>query len=143
MTTQLLFRDDAYLREAKTQVLGHTPEGGIVVQASIFYATGGGQPGDSGFIYWEGRKLEIATAVRIEGGLIALVPAEAAALPREGVEVVQQIDWTRRHKTDANAHRAASFVCGDPAAGHRRPDRRRAGSARFHDARAARGCGSA
>ena len=98
MTTQLLFRDDAYLREAKTQVLGHTPEGGIVVQASIFYATGGGQPGDSGFIHWEGRKLEIATAVRIEGGLIALVPAEAAALPREGVEVVQQIDWTRRHK---------------------------------------------
>jgi misacylated tRNA(Ala) deacylase len=98
MTTQLLFRDDAYLREAKTQVLGHTPEGGIVVQASIFYATGGGQPGDSGFIYWEGRKLEIATAVRIEGGLIALVPAEAAALPREGVEVVQQIDWTRRYK---------------------------------------------
>ena len=98
MTTQLLFRDDAYLREAKTQVLGHTPEGGIVVQASVFYATSGGQPGDSGFIYWEGRKLEIATAVRIEGGLIALVPAEAAALPREGVEVVQQIDWTRRYK---------------------------------------------
>ncbi|WP_395006778.1 alanyl-tRNA editing protein [Cypionkella sp.] len=98
MTTQLLFRDDAYLREATTQVLGHTPEGGIVVQASIFYATGGGQPGDSGFIYWEGRKLEIATAVRIEGGLIALVPAEAAALPREGVEVLQQIDWTRRYK---------------------------------------------
>ena len=98
MTTHLLFRDDAYLREAKTQVLGHTPEGGIVVQATVFYATSGGQPGDSGFIYWEGRKLEIATAVRIEGGLIALVPAEAAALPREGVEVVQQIDWTRRHK---------------------------------------------
>ena len=98
MTTQLLFRDDAYLREAKTQVLGHTPEGGIVVQASVFYATSGGQPGDSGFIYWEGRKLEIATAVRIEGGLIALVPAEAAALPREGVEVVQQIDWMRRYK---------------------------------------------
>ena len=98
MTTQLLFRDDAYLREAKTQVLGHTPEGGIVVQASVFYATSGGQPGDSGFIYWEGRKLEIATAVRIEGGLIALVPAEAAALPREGTEVVQQIDWTRRYK---------------------------------------------
>ena len=98
MTTRLLFREDAYLREAKTQVLGHTAEGGIVVEASIFYATSGGQPGDSGFIYWEGRKLEIATAVRIEGGLIALVPAEAAALPREGTEVVQQIDWTRRYK---------------------------------------------
>jgi misacylated tRNA(Ala) deacylase len=44
MTTALLFRDDAYLREAKTRVLGHTPEGGIVVEASVFYATGGGQP---------------------------------------------------------------------------------------------------
>lgn len=98
MTTRLLFREDAYLREAKSQVLGHTAEGGILVEASVFYATSGGQPGDCGFIYWEGRKLEIATAVRIEGGLIALVPAEAAALPREGTEVVQQIDWARRYK---------------------------------------------
>lgn len=98
MTTALLYRDDAYLREAKTRVLGHTPEGGIVVEASVFYATGGGQPGDSGQILWQGGKLQIATALRLEGGLIALVPAEAAALPPAGAEITQQLDWTRRYR---------------------------------------------
>ena len=72
MTTQLLFRDDAYLREAEATVLAHTPEGGIVLDASIFYATAGGQPGDSGMIVWSGGRMPIATAVKVEGGLIAL-----------------------------------------------------------------------
>jgi misacylated tRNA(Ala) deacylase len=98
MKTELLFREDAYQREARSQVLGHTAEGGIVVDASVFYATGGGQPGDSGMISWDGGKMAIATAVRIEGGLIALVPAEPLALPREGVEIRQIIDWPRRYR---------------------------------------------
>lgn len=98
MKTDLLFREDAYLREARSQVLGHTAEGGIVVEASVFYATGGGQPGDSGMISWDGGKMAIATAVRIEGGLIALVPAEPVALPRDGIEIRQQIDWPRRYR---------------------------------------------
>jgi misacylated tRNA(Ala) deacylase len=97
MMTRLLFREDAYLREAEAEVLGHTAEGGVVVDASIFYATGGGQPGDSGMIRWQGGRMAIATAVRIEGGLIALVPAEAVALPPVGARVLQQIDWARRY----------------------------------------------
>ena len=81
MTTHLLFRDDPYLREAEATVLAHTPEGGIVLDATIFYATAGGQPGDSGMILWPGGRMPIATAVKVEGGLIALVPADATALP--------------------------------------------------------------
>jgi misacylated tRNA(Ala) deacylase len=98
MTTRLLFREDAYLREAEAEVLGHTAEGGVVVDASVFYATGGGQPGDSGGIRWSGGRMAIATAVRIEGGLIALVPAEAVALPPVGAKILQQIDWARRYR---------------------------------------------
>ncbi len=98
MTTTLLFRDDAYLREAPAVVIGHTPEGGIVVDASIFYATGGGQPGDNGMIAWAGGKLTIATAVKVEGGLIALVPAEPLPLPPLGTVVTQRLDWARRHR---------------------------------------------
>jgi misacylated tRNA(Ala) deacylase len=96
--TRLIFREDAYAREGRGRVLGHTAEGGIVVDASVFYATGGGQPGDCGAIAWDGGRMEIATAVRIEGGLIALVPAEAVALPPEGAELVQRIDWARRYR---------------------------------------------
>ena len=98
MMTAPLFRDDAYLREADATVVAHTPEGGIVVDVSVFYATGGGQPGDSGQIQWEGGRMAIATAVKVEGGGIALVPAEPVALPPVGAQLRQRIDWDRRHR---------------------------------------------
>lgn len=97
MTTDPLFRADAYLRETDSTVVAHTPEGGIVVDASVFYATGGGQPGDSGFVEWAGGRMAIATAVKVEGGAIALVPAEASALPPVGSALRQSLDWDRRH----------------------------------------------
>ncbi len=98
MTTELLFRDDPYLAEAPGRVLGHTPEGGILLDRTLFYPTGGGQPGDSGHLVWPGGRMTIATAVKVEGGRIALVPAEPLALPPPGAEVVQHLDWTRRHR---------------------------------------------
>jgi misacylated tRNA(Ala) deacylase len=96
--TQLLFRDDAYLQEATARVLAHTPEGGVVLDRTVFYPTAGGQPGDSGLIDWDGGRLAIATAVKVEGGGVALVPAEAAALPPVGAELRQRLDWDRRHR---------------------------------------------
>ena len=96
--TDLLFRDDAYLAECEARVTGHTPEGGIIVDRSVFYPTGGGQPGDSGRIEWEGGTLAIATAVKVEGGAVALVPAEPRAMPPVGAPVHLVLDWTRRHR---------------------------------------------
>lgn len=96
--TEPLFREDAYLRETTGYVEAHTPEGGIVLDASIFYPTGGGQPGDSGNLIWDTGTLSIATAVKAEGDKIALVPAEPSALPPVGTKVIQQLDWERRHR---------------------------------------------
>ncbi|MDU8929213.1 alanyl-tRNA editing protein [Alisedimentitalea sp. MJ-SS2] len=96
--SEMLFRDDAYMREAVGVVTGHTPEGGIVVDRSIFYPTGGGQPGDSGRIGWNGRDMQIATAVKGEGDDIVLVPAVPMALPAVGTQITQEIDWERRHR---------------------------------------------
>ncbi len=96
--TELLFRDDAYLTQCTARVLGHTPEGGIVVDRSVFYTTGGGQPGDSGQIDWDGGTMAIATAVRVEGGAVALVPAEARAMPPVGAGLLMRLDWARRHR---------------------------------------------
>ncbi len=98
MTTELLFREDPYLREAEAVVAGHTAEGGILVDRSVFYATGGGQPGDSGRLDWTGGRIAIATAVKVEGGMIALVPAEPLALPPVGARVLQALDWERRYR---------------------------------------------
>jgi misacylated tRNA(Ala) deacylase len=96
--TQTLYREDAYQREAQGQVLGFTDEGGVIVTPSLFYPTGGGQPGDSGWLEWDGKRLAIATAVKGEDGLSVLVPAEPEALPPKGAFVTQVLDWERRHK---------------------------------------------
>lgn len=96
--TELLFRADAYLREAEAVVTGHTAEGGILLDRTVFYPTGGGQPGDSGWLAWGGTTVPIATAVKAEGGQVALVMAEPMALPPVGTVVTQRLDWERRHR---------------------------------------------
>ncbi|MEL7012422.1 MAG: alanyl-tRNA editing protein [Pseudomonadota bacterium] len=94
--TELLFQNDPYVREAEAQVTGQTPEGAILVDASVFYATGGGQPGDSGRVSWDGGSVGVATAVKAEDGQIALVPSEPVELPKAGVVIHQSLDWGRR-----------------------------------------------
>ncbi|NCO22380.1 MAG: alanyl-tRNA editing protein [Rhodobacterales bacterium] len=96
--TDLLYRDDAYLRDAPARVTALTDEGGIVLDRSIFYPTGGGQPGDSGRLVWGDRMIAIATTIRTREGALALVPAEPSALPAPGTEVMQHLDWDRRHR---------------------------------------------
>lgn len=96
--TQELFREDAYTREARAEVIAHTPEGGLVLDGTIFYPKGGGQPGDSGSIAWDGKEMDIATAVKGEGDAIVLVPSTPMALPDVGVKLVQSLDWDRRYK---------------------------------------------
>jgi misacylated tRNA(Ala) deacylase len=96
--TKPMFIDDAYLRDANARVFAVTDEGGIILDASIFYATSGGQPGDSGTLTWQGGGIDIATAVKGEGGTIILVPSEPNALPAVGTKVSQSLNWERRHR---------------------------------------------
>ena len=95
--TEMLFRQDAYMRDASATVTGHTEEGGIILDRTVFYPTGGGQPGDSGRIEWEGGALALATAVKGAGDDIVLVPSEPRAMPPVGTTVQQSIDWERRY----------------------------------------------
>ena len=95
--TEMLFRQDAYARDASAIVTGHTDEGGIILDRTVFYPTGGGQPGDSGRIEWQGGALSIATAVKGTADDIVLVPSEPRAMPAVGTTVQQAIDWDRRY----------------------------------------------
>ena len=93
-----LFRDDAYLKRAPATVFGHTSEGGLILDKCLFYPTGGGQPGDSGRLEWAGGSVVVATTIKGEGDDIVLVPGAPEAMPAVGDEVMQVLDWERRHR---------------------------------------------
>ncbi len=96
--TEQLFRDDAYLRECEATVLDVNDRGGIVLDRTIFYANGGGQPGDTGTLEIEGVGIvPVAATVYGEDRVqIVHVASEGAVLPQPGAAVRCSLDWERR-----------------------------------------------
>lgn len=96
--TELLFRDDPYLKSAPATVLAVTDRGGIILDRTVFYPTGGGQAGDTGHLNTPTGAIDIATSVKGEDGEVILVPAEGAAQPAPGDAVEQVLNWNARHR---------------------------------------------
>ncbi len=98
MATELLFRVDAYASETAATVLSVNERGGIVLDRTVFYATGGGQPGDTGtLVRADGSTIRIATAVYGEDKTeIVHVPAEGETPPAQGEAVTLRLDWAVR-----------------------------------------------
>ncbi len=96
--TAALFQDDAYLKEAEATVLAVNDRGGIILDRTIFYATSGGQPGDTGVLTRaDGSKIAIAATVTGETkDEIIHIPADGDNLPAVGEKVRLAIDWERR-----------------------------------------------
>lgn len=94
--TQPLFRDDAYLQSCGGKVVALTDDG-IVLDSSLFYAQGGGQPGDSGWLVWDGAECAVTNAVKGEDDAIVLLSEPGATRPDMGQTVTQRLDWGRRH----------------------------------------------
>lgn len=95
--TEDLFRHDSYLQECEATVVDVTRDG-IVLDRTVFYPTGGGQPGDTGKISWDGGKAAVIDTRYGDGGVIRHVVAEGSPLPGAGVPVKALIDWNRRYK---------------------------------------------
>jgi len=57
-----LFRQDAYLKQADAMVTT-VEEKGVRLDRTIFYPTGGGQPGDTGVLRWEGGEAAIVDTI--------------------------------------------------------------------------------
>jgi misacylated tRNA(Ala) deacylase len=99
MPTDLLFRDDAYLRTASARVLA-VSERGIELDRTVFYPQGGGQAGDAGFLRRaHAEPLAIADTRKGDGpDRVLHIPAPGGALPQPGEEVTLEIDWPRRYR---------------------------------------------
>jgi len=95
--TEILFRDDSYLRECDATVTA-TKDGAVVLDRTIFYPMGGGQPGDTGRISWEGGSATIIDTRYGDDGEILHLVADGDPFPGAGTAVNIALDWERRYR---------------------------------------------
>ncbi|MCB1914218.1 MAG: alanyl-tRNA editing protein [Rhodocyclaceae bacterium] len=113
--TATLFRDDAYAEQCDATVL-RLDEGCVVLDRTVFYPTGGGQPGDVGELHWaDGARVAVVGTVWGEAGEIVHRVAPQARLPAVGNRVRAAIDWPRRHRL-MRYHTALHLLCAVVAA---------------------------
>jgi misacylated tRNA(Ala) deacylase len=107
--TEELFREDAFARHCDATVIGPA-EDGVRLDRTVFYCTGGGQPGDRGrLILDEGGALEVVDTVKAADGIVHRL-AEGSALPAVGTRLRAEIDWQRRHRL-MRMHSAMHLLC--------------------------------
>jgi misacylated tRNA(Ala) deacylase len=107
--TQKLFQDDPTLRVTHAVVLASTPDG-IVLDRTVFYARGGGQPGDVGVLRWGGGETPIIDTLKGDEEVVLHRPAAGAMLPKPGLTVEAEIDWDRRFRL-MQMHTAMHLLC--------------------------------
>ena len=109
--TELLFREDAYLRSCPARVIGADGRG-IRLDRTVFYPMGGGQPGDAGTLRLaSGEAIAILDTLKGDGpDEVIHVPAPGTALPAPGTEVTAEIDWPRRHRL-MRMHTCLHLLC--------------------------------
>ena len=100
MSTDFLFRANSYLQQTSAVVIGQTEDGGIILDRTVFYPTGGGQPGDQGvMILSHGQQVAIVNTIYApDRSQIAHVLETDAARPAIGDTVTVQLHWELRFK---------------------------------------------
>lgn len=121
MPVNALFRDDFYLSTCQAVVTAVHEDGGIELDQTCFYATSGGQPGDTGTLQRaDGSKIELGqTRHGADKSVIVHVPLDDQPSPDIGEVLTLNIDWSRRHKL-MRMHTAChllSVVCPWPITG--------------------------
>ena len=109
--TELLFRDDGYLRACNARVI-EVDGRGIWLDCTVFYPMGGGQPGDTGVLRLSSGQ-SIAIVDTVKGPLpdeVIHVPAPGSALTEPGIELVAEIDWDRRYRL-MRMHTCLHLLC--------------------------------
>ena len=94
--TELLHLADAYARDMTADVVGLEGQG-ILLDRTVFYPQGGGQPGDAGALLTAAGKIPITVASYTKDRSAVLhVAGDGAPLPTLGETVTGRIDWPQR-----------------------------------------------
>jgi len=106
-----LYEDDAFLKNCQAEITD-VNDLGICLNQTVFYSTGGGQPGDSGVLTLEnGDTIKIKTTIKDrESGEIMHVPEEDQVDLKVGAKVVASIDWDRRYQ-HMKMHSCLHLLC--------------------------------
>ena len=107
--TQRLFLDAPTLATTSATVITSGPDG-IVLDRTVFYARGGGQPGDSGVLHWESNEIPITEAIKGEGDTILHLSTPDGPRPPLGSLVEATINWPRR-LAHMRMHTAMHLLC--------------------------------
>lgn len=109
--TELLFRDEGYLRSCSAKVT-QVDARGIRLDRTVFYPMGGGQPGDTGALRLAaGRSIAIVDTIKgASSDEVIHVPAPGSELPPPGTELVAEIDWGRRYRL-MRMHTCLHLLC--------------------------------
>ena len=109
--TEEIFRDDAYAQSCTANVL-EADERGVILDRTVFYSEGGGQPGDTGTITTaDGSSVRVVGTYKDRDGRgILHVLAEGETPLTAGTEVTAEIDWDRRYK-HMRMHSCLHLLC--------------------------------
>jgi misacylated tRNA(Ala) deacylase len=125
----MLFRDDAYLKTARAQVIS-VGERGVELDRTIFYPLGGGQPGDTGaLIRTNGERIVIVDTRKGETfDSVLHILAAGSSLPEPGEPLTLEIDWDRRYalmRLHTALHVMSCVVVAPVSGGNIAPDKGR------------------
>lgn len=113
--TDDLYSRDSYLRSCEALVV-EVRDGGVVLDRTVFYPRGGGQPGDRGFLRWQGGECRVIDTTRTRDGMTTHSIDPSTPAPRVGETVVAELDWGRRYqhmRTHTALHALSGVVFSD------------------------------
>ena len=107
--TDLLFHKDSYLQSTNATVIKIVEDNGIVLDRTVFYPGGGGQPHDLGVISIGNQDVAVTKVQTVKGEVIHWVEDNHGITT--GQSVTAEIDWDRRY-TLMRTHTALHILCG-------------------------------
>ncbi|MAR31226.1 MAG: Ala-tRNA(Pro) hydrolase [Dehalococcoidia bacterium] len=107
--TDLLFHKDSYLQSTNATVIKIVEDNGIVLDRTVFYPGGGGQPHDLGVISIGNKNVAVTKVQNVKGEVIHWVEDNHGITT--GQSVTAEIDWDRRY-TLMRTHTALHILCG-------------------------------
>ena len=114
--TQALYLEDSYLRECDATISSVKDGKYVVLNQTVFYPKGGGQPWDTGRIIRGNENFDVVYVGKFSGEISHEVNASGL---KEADEIHCVLDWERRYKlmrSHTAAHMFASLLCNGTGA---------------------------